>query len=904
MLGANVTLWLFSFVLGCAPSKENGPEQDAWASMGPANVEALTPDLRAAFVAAQQADADESYDAMRDPAGVATFVHLSQQFEAKLEGTAVRLSPLAERAWELSLHTVGVGCADAPGSGLEPAVLDTQGNRAEMRRGNVREWYVNGPLGLEQGFTLERPPHCDGTKVVTVAIDGTLMPKLEDEVDGRGQAVAFVDGTGATVVRYAELHVKDAAGKRMPAWMRVAHDKVSLHVDDTGAAYPLEIDPLMWVQQAKMTANGGLALDEFGFSVAISGDTALVGAPYNSAAASSGGAAYVFVRSGATWVQQARLLANDAELQDYFGWSVALSGDTALIGASGDDDKGYNAGSAYIFVRNGTVWSQQAKLPASDGAAGDYYGSSVALSADTALVGAHQDNAVGAYSGSAYIFVRNGTTWSEQAKLVAADGASGDYFGLATSLSGDTALVGAFNDDDKGTNSGSAYVFVRSGTMWSQEAKLLAADGAAMDEFGRAVALSGNTALIGAHMHAVGAKAGQGSAYVFVRNGTTWSNEAILVNSNGATGDRFGFSVALLDNTALVGAFFDDDKGNNSGSASIFERSGTVWSQKANLVAADGADSDYFGISVALASDTALVGAYHDDDKGQDSGSAYVFQFAATNGDPCSTAAQCSSGFCVDGVCCDVACGNGATDDCAACSVSAGAKTNGTCAPLVMGTSCRVSAGTCDVAESCDGSSSVCPADAKLAAGTECRTAVGACDAAESCDGAANDCPADAKLAAGTECRAAAGACDVADLCDGTSDNCPTDVLSPTGTVCRAALNDCDASENCDGLTANCPADGNLPDGTSCSVGKCTNGACLGEGGSGGSGGSGGAGGAGGGGGSAETGGAGGGGGSGEPDGCDCRSAGAGSSGMPQSGALFGLALAALGFTRRRATRR
>jgi len=385
-------------------------------------------------------------------------------------------------------------------------------------------------------------------------------------------------------------------------------------------------------EQAKLTASDGAAGDVFGFSVSVSGDTALVGAIADDDKGFNAGSAYVFVRSGTTWTQQAKLTASDGAAGDQFGFSVSVSGDTALVGARLDDDKGFNAGSAYVFVRGGTTWTEQAKLTASDGAAGDLFGSFVSVSGDTALVGARGDDDKGFNAGSAYVFVRSGTTWTQQAKLTASDGAAGDEFGFSVSVSGDTALVGAIGDDDKGFNAGSAYVFVRSGTTWTQQAKLTASDGAAGDVFGFSVSVSGDTALVGAHFDNDKGSA-SGSAYVFVRSGTTWTQQAKLTASDGAAGDVFGFSVSISGDTALVGAPGDDDKGFNAGSAYVFVRSGTTWTEQAKLTASDGAAGDLFGSFVSVSGDTALVGARGDDDKGSASGSAYVYPLGDSDGD-------------------------------------------------------------------------------------------------------------------------------------------------------------------------------------------------------------------------------------------------------------------------------
>ena len=287
-----------------------------------------------------------------------------------------------------------------------------------------------------------------------------------------------------------------------------------------------------------------------------------------------------------------------------------------MIGSPYDDDLGSNSGSAYISTRSGSTWTQQAKLTASDGADWDYFGTSVALSGDTAVIGSPYDDNL---RGSAYIFTRSGTTWSQQAKLTASDGAENDQFGHSAAFFGDTAVIGAYLDDDSGSDS--AYIFTRSGSTWSEATKLTASDGAATDYFGYSVALSGDTALIGAY-----GNGDHGSAHIFTRSGSTWSEATKLTASDGAAYDRFGYYVALSGDTAVIGSPYDDEHGSASGSVYIFTRSGSTWSQQAKLTASDGAAGDYFGYSVALSDDTALIGAYWDDDNGTDSGSAYIFQ--------------------------------------------------------------------------------------------------------------------------------------------------------------------------------------------------------------------------------------------------------------------------------------
>jgi hypothetical protein len=265
-----------------------------------------------------------------------------------------------------------------------------------------------------------------------------------------------------------------------------------------------------------------------------------------------------------------------------------------------------------VFTRTGTTWTQQQRLFASDGSIGDNFGCSVSLSDNTALIGAVYGDGFEQNTGTAYVFTRTGTIWSQQAKLLALDGATVDNFGISVSLDNGTALIGAPFDD---SSRGSAYVFTLTETTWTQQAKLFALDGATGNWFGYSVSLDGDTALIGTPANE--------STYVFTRTGTTWTQEAKLIPSDGTIG--FGYSVCLEFDTALIGAKTDDDNGVWSGSAYVFAHTGTTWMQQQKLLASDGTDYDWFGISVSLSGDTALIGAWGDDDNGNESGSAYIF---------------------------------------------------------------------------------------------------------------------------------------------------------------------------------------------------------------------------------------------------------------------------------------
>ncbi|MGD9874861.1 MAG: FG-GAP repeat protein [Kiritimatiellia bacterium] len=396
----------------------------------------------------------------------------------------------------------------------------------------------------------------------------------------------------------------------------------------TSVFVPAATAALLHVSDVKLTAFDGETNDEFGISVSVDGDVALVGAESDDGAR---GAAYVFERdiSGTnSWGLVAKLTAPDAAADDWFGFSVAVAGDVALVGAYGNDDAGAGSGSAYVFERNigGTnAWGFVCKLTASDAAASDYFGVAVAVDGDVAIVSASGDDG---FQGSAYVFQRNagGTNaWGQVAKIAAPDGTTNDYFGVSVAVAGDVALVGAEQDDDLG----SAYVFERNmgGTnAWGFVRKLTASDGAADDHFGYSVSADGDAALVGAY----GCNGNRGAAYVFQRNygGTNaWGEVTKLTASDGATDDHFGWSVAVDGGTALIGAHKDDDAGSESGSAYVFERNANgpnAWGQVRKLTASDGSSGDWFGCAVSASGNNALIGAFHDDPSGIFSGSAYI----------------------------------------------------------------------------------------------------------------------------------------------------------------------------------------------------------------------------------------------------------------------------------------
>lgn len=437
-------------------------------------------------------------------------------------------------------------------------------------------------------------------------------------------------------------------------------------------------DTVPLAQNAYLKANDAEPSAFSGEAVAISGDTVVVGAVYedisNGSAGTDAGAAYVFVRNGTGWTQQARLTAHNAEVDDRFGGAVAISGDTIVVaaeresGSAGGDGSGNGAtwsGAAYVFVRSGTSWTQQAYLKAHNAEPLDRFGTDIAISGETIVVGASgEDGPRGGdgsmngndSSGAAYVFVRSGTQWSQQAYLKSHNSEMIEFFGQSVAVSGDTIVVGAIFEagpagGDGSTNgnggSGAAYVFVRGGNAWSQQAYLKAHNAGRNDIFGSAVAVSDDTIVVGASQEGdEGSSVNpelSGAAYVFVRGGGNWSQQAHLKAHNAGPADDFGGTVAISGDTLVIGARNEDDAaasvgGNNNapsaGAAYVFSRSGTSWSQTSYLKAHNAEANDRFGSAVAMSGTTIVAGAIGDDDpagsaghanSAPDAGAAYVF---------------------------------------------------------------------------------------------------------------------------------------------------------------------------------------------------------------------------------------------------------------------------------------
>jgi hypothetical protein len=631
---------------------------------------------------------------------------------AAFDGRGMTVTP-DDELWQFGLELTSFGVI---GSELE--LVRPHGHCAEGRmlrydwNSTLTEWWVNDAYGVEHGYTVHTRPAGAAEDDVAdqlgfeLRLRGDLTAR---ELPGR-RGVCLVDGVGVPVMHYDGLLAFDADGEILAAQITSSGNSIRIQVDAEGVRYPITIDPV--IQSAYIKASNTNTSDVFGSSVAISGDTLVVGA-YSEDSAATGvngdqssntsptsGAVYVFVRNGSSWQQEAYLKASNTDPGDRFGYSVAISGDTIVVGAYSEDssatgvngDQSSNlaadSGAVYVFVRTGSTWQQQAYLKASNAQAGDIFGTHVAIHGDTIVVGAigedsaatgvngNQFHDLAGESGAAYVFVRNGTTWQQQAYLKASNTDPSDWFGISVAISMDSVVVGAMREESAaiGVNgnqasntmreAGAAYLFGRTGTNWQQHAYLKASNTGEFDNFGAGVAIANNTIVVTApeeRSTATGINGNQsnnsapraGAAYVFARQGPFWTHDAYLKASNTGSSDDFGRSVAISDDTIIIGASGDasesvgingdqtSDAYLRSGACYVFARFGTTWHQQAYVKASNTGAGDLFGDAVALDGNSVAIGARGEDSDAvgvggnqasfaaPDSGAVYTFELVA-----------------------------------------------------------------------------------------------------------------------------------------------------------------------------------------------------------------------------------------------------------------------------------
>ena len=480
------------------------------------------------------------------------------------------------QSWRIALRAYGYGDALKQ---VRTASPEASLNRVEYRRGPLTEWYVNGPLGLEQGITLEQPPTLPNGQPLTVAlaVEGSLTPAI----DTSKTSLTLSNRAGHAELRYAGLVAYDSNGRRLPAWLEIKGAQLLLKTDDAHARYPVVIDP--FVQAAELTASDGEPKEELGASVSVSGNTVVAGAP-GCLACGFVGAAYVFTMPTNGWsnmTQTAKLTASDGFENNQLGFAVGISGGTIAVGCHADNK---SRGAVYVFVEPANGWTdmtETAKLTGSDSFEGDILGRSVSISGNTVVAGAPQAS-VGSVKdqGAAYVFVEPASGWADMtqtAKLTALSGVKYGQMGYSVGIDGDTVVAGAPSPvPGKVASAGTAYLFVQPAAGWAdmtETADLTGSDAVLGDRVGNFVAVSGNTVVAGAPLATPGSRLQQGAAYVFVEPFGGWDSStqtAKLTSSDGVRQSYFGRSVAISGTEIVVGAP-NQTVDSNPGEGAVYE---------------------------------------------------------------------------------------------------------------------------------------------------------------------------------------------------------------------------------------------------------------------------------------------------------------------------------------------
>ncbi len=553
-----------------------------------------------------------------------------QRLKAHIDGHGIHLKAANGRTLKMQLTHFGFnGRLKTP----QPANVHIHGVRVDVVHDpDLNEWFINTPVGIEQGFSLMRAfdePHAGAISAahhrfeLHFKLDGDLIPQAS------ATGLDFIDASGRVQMHYHQLLAFDADHRILPARFELAGNQLKLVVDTADAVYPVTIDPLFSSEQ-ELTASDAAAEDQFGSAVAVDADTIVIGAPLvNSGTSQDTGAVYVFVRDPETgdFTELQRLIGVDTTANDKFGSAVDVDGNTIVVGAPEDDSATLtDSGSVYVFVRDPSTgnFTQQQKLESADAAAQDFFGSSVYIEGNTLVVGAPRKNdGTSTAAGAAYVFTRdpdNATDpWSEQQKLMADDASAEDEFGRSVTLNGSTLVVGA-PLDNLGTvfDAGSLYVFERDQTRsvdpWTQDQKLTASDSSAGDRLGFSVSIDGNTILAGAPRADSTGFTEDGAAYIFTRaSADTDFSEDQIINPVFPNSDaQFGTSVFVEGSTAIIGApgarFLTST---DAGAAYHFTRnplSGT-WRQQQGLAGSSPQAQAEFGGAVGLDAATTVIGS-------------------------------------------------------------------------------------------------------------------------------------------------------------------------------------------------------------------------------------------------------------------------------------------------------
>ena len=461
---------------------------------------------------------------------------------------------------------------------------------------------------------------------VSLSGDRAVVGSIEEGLQNGPGSVYVFDYNGSNWMQSQKLKAADGdlndqfgiAVSLMDNWLLIGASGDDDNGSKSGSVYVFEYDGIGWSERQKITASDGVASDQFGVSVSLSDGRALVGA--------SGAGAYLVEYDGVNWTLGQKLTTTFGSVNDHFGYAVSLDGDRAVVGSYGADDNGNDSGAAFVFDYDGLTWSQSQMLTANDGTAGDQLGFALGISEDHIMLGANLDGVNAIDSGAVYAYSYIGASWGQSQKISVTEGAFGDHFGSSVSLSGNIALVGVPGDDDNGSNAGATYVFEHDGIDWVLSQKIMASDGVAGDQFGFSVNLFGDRAFVGA----VGVDdngSDSGAVYVLEFDGVNWNQGQKLIANDWAFNYQFGNAISSFGDRVLVGAYGANDFGYLSGAAYVFDYDGTIWTESQKLTGSLADQYDRFGVSVSLAEDRMMVGAYGDDSRGAGAGTVYVFDY-------------------------------------------------------------------------------------------------------------------------------------------------------------------------------------------------------------------------------------------------------------------------------------
>jgi hypothetical protein len=681
---------------------------------------------------------------------------------------------IGDARFTLGLSAIGRDGAmrEATSYGAHRVGGETRITRAELP--GITEWWRSDQRGLEHGVTIAERPEGDGALRLSLAVDGSTPRTLGPT------SIALGDRA-----QYSGLVVFDADGARVDATMAAIDREIRITVDDADAHYPLVIDPLVFAVEQTLPPSSATTTAGTSVSITPDGTRVVIGEP--GASPSSGqGTVYVRAATGTTWTLEGSLTVPTAAAGARVGASVSICADGSVTAvASGSN--------SYVFRRAGASWTLGETL-AGLSAHGPQ---SIAISPDCNYL-----------YGASSVFHWTGSAWTSVATVTALGlTTSGAWSGDGTRLA-----VGSTQGGGAGISCGSmngvtpGMVNIYLAPTFALEATVT--PGAYGSQFGIAVALDGSGTWLAAGSVGGSQCTAPRATYFYSRTGTTWTRSATVTTPT--------TQLTITADGAI--AYGTGGSGGGLGGSTMFSfaRMGSVWMLDSSFTAPAAA----LGVSTTATGSRIALGS---------GGATQILHVGLRNGDACTSTSDCQSSFCVDGFCCDTACGGGydaAGTNCSACANTYTGGNDGTCAALdanyASRVTCRASAGPCDVAEQCTTALPSCPSDALAPNTMTCRASAGQCDVAETCTGSSASCPADVLLAAGTQCRVLTGLCD-SPFCTGTDPACPQLTVQPSTHVCATSMGPCELDTHCDGLTTACPTRNYMAAGTVChtSVGVC-----------------------------------------------------------------------------------